>query len=166
MRSRKTLAVLVGTQMLASALTLSGCHLPWRPDEGAKLDWPAETIEGEAASLGESGRIRVIDVWATWCRPCREALPRVEVVLARHPEVQGVLLSIDDDAEVAQRYANTMALSGLLLHFRGGGRAASQHGINTIPLVVVLGTNGEVVSAFSSVSEDDLEQALHQAGVH
>ncbi len=40
----------------------------------------APTPVGEGPSLGERsrGRVSVIDLWATWCEPCRVSIPKVQ----------------------------------------------------------------------------------------
>ncbi|MBW7909564.1 MAG: DUF2092 domain-containing protein [Kiritimatiellae bacterium] len=44
-------------------------------------DFPMKLLEGGAASLVDhAGRIVVLDFWATWCPPCRKALPIVAKV--------------------------------------------------------------------------------------
>jgi thiol-disulfide isomerase/thioredoxin len=90
---------------LALVLSLSACcALPGQPPSGEAFFLPAETLDGRPVDLSGPGPIRLIDVWATWCGPCREATPKVQAVLGRHPEVRGVLLSIDDDPALASAY--------------------------------------------------------------
>ena len=42
-----------------------------------------------------SGRTRLINLWATWCPPCREEMPRIRDWAASHPEVEVVLVNVD-----------------------------------------------------------------------
>ncbi len=61
-------------------------------------------IDGEglkAAIAAHSGDVVLIDMWATWCIPCREKFPHV-VELSRNHAGEGlavISLSIDDPAE-------------------------------------------------------------------
>lgn len=56
----------------------------------------------------ESGKIVVIDFWATWCGPCQKLGPIVEELAEKYPDVTIGKLNIDDNDEVAneQRVRN------------------------------------------------------------
>jgi thiol-disulfide isomerase/thioredoxin len=152
--------------VLAAAWPLAGpgCALvPTLPSPGSAFALPAQTLEGEPVELGGPGKIRLIDVWATWCAPCREVSPQVEAVLLRHPEVRGIFLSIDDVPEQARAYAARHFFPGEWLYLPGGGAGAQAAGITAIPLVVVLDAQGRVVDAFHLIEEARLERALAAA---
>ncbi len=45
----------------------------------------------------DDGKIRVINFWATWCKPCIAELPYFELINSRYPdnEVEVILVSLD-----------------------------------------------------------------------
>ncbi|HEX6558402.1 MAG TPA: TlpA disulfide reductase family protein [Longimicrobiales bacterium] len=49
-------------------------------DVGARVpDYSATTLNGESFSLAaERGKVVVLNVWATWCLPCRREMPALE----------------------------------------------------------------------------------------
>ena len=58
------------------------------------------TVDGQRVSLDElQGKVVLIDFWATWCAPCREALPHVKEIAKKFQDQPFVVLSIslDDD---------------------------------------------------------------------
>ena len=45
----------------------------------ADWDWELATLEGESVTLGEfQGQIVFLNLWATWCGPCKRELPNVQ----------------------------------------------------------------------------------------
>ena len=56
----------------------------------------------------ESGKIVVIDFWATWCGPCIKLGPVVEELAEKYPNITIGKLNIDENDEIAseQRVRN------------------------------------------------------------
>jgi len=58
--------------------------------EGAKdgnqaPDFTLENLEGEKVSLNDfSGRVVLINFWATWCPPCRAEIPDIQAAYQSH----------------------------------------------------------------------------------
>jgi len=61
------------------------------------------TIDGRHISMDSlAGKVVLIDFWATWCGPCREALPHVRDIARKFQGQPFVVLSVsldDDDAK-------------------------------------------------------------------
>ncbi|MSP55220.1 MAG: TlpA family protein disulfide reductase, partial [Myxococcales bacterium] len=107
--------------LLALLIFGAGCAVPRRvapaePAYGAS----AGAIESRVHALSEpdlatllrasSDRPRVVNFWASWCGPCREELPMLERFADSRPDVDVVLVSVDDPrdaAEVARLLAPT-----------------------------------------------------------
>jgi thiol-disulfide isomerase/thioredoxin len=60
------------------------------------------TVDGQRISMDAlQGKVVLIDFWATWCGPCRQALPHIKAI-AREFQGQPLLIlsvSLDDDAQ-------------------------------------------------------------------
>ena len=69
--------------------------------------YAATTLAGDSASItGLAGKVVLLNIWATWCHPCRDEIPYLETLYEKHRangfEIVGV--SVDargQDAEIS-----------------------------------------------------------------
>ena len=77
-----------------------------RPDLARARMAPAfavTTLDGRRVSLDDlAGKVVLIDFWATWCGPCREALPHVRQIAKQFAGQPLVVLSISLDSDQAK----------------------------------------------------------------
>ena len=61
------------------------------------------TLDGQRVSLDDlQGKVVLIDFWATWCGPCREALPHVRQIAQKFQGQPLVVLSVSLDNDEAK----------------------------------------------------------------
>lgn len=59
---------------------------------------------GESVSPGaNSGKVVIVDFWATWCEPCRESFPAYERMTKEH-DVVVLGVSVDDEPDDIPRF--------------------------------------------------------------
>ncbi|MEO2197040.1 MAG: thioredoxin domain-containing protein, partial [bacterium] len=51
---------------------------------------------GASYELDRPGRITVVDFAASWCVPCWKSLPHVEALAHSYPDIQFLVVSVDD----------------------------------------------------------------------
>jgi cytochrome c biogenesis protein CcmG, thiol:disulfide interchange protein DsbE len=93
--------------MLALPLLLA-CASGSAAAKGLVVGQPAPSVEatlldGHHFSLADArGKVVVLNVWATWCGPCRQEMPALEAFNAAHAKDGLVVLAIsaDDPADV------------------------------------------------------------------
>jgi cytochrome c biogenesis protein CcmG, thiol:disulfide interchange protein DsbE len=79
----------VGAGPIALAMLLGlGCSMPERAAEVGKAApaYEAATLDGDRVTLASlKGEVVMLNVWATWCRPCVREMPSLQ---ALHDELQ------------------------------------------------------------------------------
>ena len=100
----------------------------------AVLEVKSESFEKEVL---ESEKPVVLDLFATWCGPCKMLRPVIEELSEEHPEVKFVSVDVDEEAEIAIRY-----------------------GVSSIPCLVFLKNGEEVGRSVGFRPKDALEAAI------
>jgi cytochrome c biogenesis protein CcmG, thiol:disulfide interchange protein DsbE len=128
----------------------------------AGLDHDGKPIPGiDPASF--KGAVTVVNVWASWCVPCRDEAPLL-MTLAADPRVRVVGINYKDQPDNARRflgrYGNPFAANGT----DDNGRAAIEWGVYGVPETFVIGRDGRIAyKLIGPVTPDNLDTALKPA---
>jgi thiol-disulfide isomerase/thioredoxin len=104
------------------------------------------TTDGQRVSLDElKGKAVLIDFWATWCAPCREALPHMREIAKKFEGQPLVVLSVSlDDDE--QKWKEFVANNGMTWpQYRDGGfkgPIATLFAVRAIPQTFTIDADG------------------------
>ena len=127
-----------------AVLGLAACAAaarPVAPPPSARLSSLALlTAEGQRVTLGELARGRpvVIDLFATWCEPCREQLAHTDAMARRPPgDVLVIAVDVGEERALVERYARRQGLT-LPIYLDPELRFQDSLGSDVIPLLVVL----------------------------
>jgi thiol-disulfide isomerase/thioredoxin len=125
--------------------------------------------QGKRLTLAEyKGKVVLVDVWATWCPPCRASLPEI-IVLQRKAETDSrfavLAVSLDQggfaDIEAFRRDNPNMAIRSFLPL---NGKSLEPFGeIPGIPTTLVIGRDGKLIKRWSGYYEGRAEKELMQA---
>jgi thiol-disulfide isomerase/thioredoxin len=114
---------------------------------------------GQGGALGERvtlaslrGQVVVVDLWATWCKPCLASMPSL-AALADRDRARGLeVLAVNlDDAGAARALFDDKRYPMTLVFDDSG--AADRLGVTTIPHAVVIDRRGVVRGVFRSDPE-------------
>ncbi len=120
------------------------------------------TLDGQRISMDSlAGKVVLIDFWATWCGPCREALPHIRKIAQKFEGQPFVALSISLDNDEA-KWKDFVAKNGMTwLQYRDGGsngRVAKQFNVTEIPATFSIDADG--VLEDQHVGDADIEGKL------
>jgi thiol-disulfide isomerase/thioredoxin len=125
------------------------------------------TFDGQTASLTDyQGKPTVVNLWATWCPPCRRELPLLQQAQAAHPEVHFVFLNQGESAGLVRGFlsANRYDLKNVLLDPKG--QAGAQFGSGALPTTLLFDARGQLVGThLGELSRGTLAASLSKLGV-
>jgi thiol-disulfide isomerase/thioredoxin len=102
--------------------------------------------EGKPRSLADfRGRAILLNVWATWCAPCREEMPALDHVQATlgGPDFDVVALSIDRGGVAAVKpFYEELDLRALRIYVDTSGESLAKLGAVGIPLTLLVDPQG------------------------
>ena len=83
--------------VVALLIALSGCSKS-SEQAGSAADFKLQDLDGKTVKLSDfRGKPILIDFWATWCSPCREAIPGIEKIHKAYADKGLVVLGISLD---------------------------------------------------------------------
>jgi thiol-disulfide isomerase/thioredoxin len=94
------------------------------------------------------GKVVLLNVWATWCAPCREEMPALDRLQAQlgGPAFQVVALSVDQQGTaVAQRFFQEIGVKSLDFYIDPSARAAFQLDAKGLPVSILIDRQGREV---------------------
>lgn len=99
--------------------------------------------------LNEESLPVVLNLWASWCVPCREETPEISSFAEAHPEVKVIGVAVEDTEEGAGRFATEFAPSYDL----GIGDAAFEAAYPRfgLPVTYVIDESGDVTDLFNGI---------------
>jgi cytochrome c biogenesis protein CcmG/thiol:disulfide interchange protein DsbE len=114
-------------------------------------------------SAGFKGAVTLLNVWASWCVPCRDEAPLL-MRLAVDDRIRVVGINYKDQPENARRflarYGNPFVANGA----DGNGRAAIEWGVYGVPETFVVGRDGRIAyKLIGPITPENLQSVLKPA---
>jgi thiol-disulfide isomerase/thioredoxin len=165
---------------LAGLLALAGCSTGSSGSAGTSasaagskedapqvvaLDFALQpALGGSSVNLKEfDGKIRVVDFWATWCPPCRAAIPWLNELHQRYSDdgVAIIGISVDENAKALAGFDKEVHIEYTSLLSSTEAEKAFG-GIVGLPTTFVLDRSGKVVHSYvGELDKQELEADLH-----
>ena len=107
-------------------------------------------INGKMVSLESlKGKYVYIDVWATWCGPCRGELPYMTKLEETYvgKDIYFVGLSCDQNKQAWEKRIQKGDMKGIQLHMGNKDEFMNKYLINGIPRFILLDREGKIIMA-------------------
>lgn len=135
---------------------------------GTALDFSFTPLGGSPRTLSSfQGQVVLVDLMATWCGPCHDAMPGLKALAAEYGD-RLTILSVDiDEAETQQELAamRDQYRADWLWGFEDGGSASSAYGSGYIPTFAIVDARGGLVYRQVGAVDHDLARQLIDAAL-
>lgn len=117
---------------------------------------------GQSVALdSHRGRPLVINLWATWCPPCRREMPVLQQAQHDYPQVTFLFVNQGETPQIVTNFLATTGLNLSHVLFDAGGQLASQVGSMALPTTLFYDADGRLVgSHLGELSRASLHHAL------
>lgn len=129
----------------------------------------ATNVDGNKVSLvGLKGKYVLIDVWATWCGPCRQQSPYFEKFALKYKKenIQFVALSTDENVQKWFISAKSKSKTVLQWHTDNSKLFATNYDLETIPRFILIDPKGNFVNAKLPYPSDVSFEILLRKALH
>jgi peroxiredoxin len=140
--------------LMLSAL-MAGCDDRGGSVQGAQNEFVFRNLEGESVSLSEyRGKVVLLEFWATWCPPCRMAVPDLNELYRKFEGEDFVLLavSVGEKSARLKDFAEEQGIDYTILI--DDWDVNSAFGVITIPTTFLLDREGAIVKVHKGYAFD------------
>jgi len=171
-------AIVISLTMFAAAVSCAAPDI--EPTvEGDVLEFTAHDLDGNPVTHKDErfqNKVVLIDIWGTWCPPCRDSIPKLVEMQGEHEDdlvIVGVAFEeIEDDTERREHlktFAEKNEMNYLVLD--GGTKKVEEvfstlKGFRGFPTMIIIGRNGEVTHAntvFVPIENKKIEGEVEKA---
>ena len=160
-----TLAVVVGIAALREPSKVdfeaSGRPLPL-PAQGQILAVSEQEFEGMLG--GQLGTPVIVNIWASWCAPCRTEMPLLQRAAQTYDDRVVILgVASNDSPEAAQEFLDDFGLTYPNV-FDATGKVRADLGVTAYPTTYVFGADGRLQATVTGgISEQRLAAVIEGA---
>jgi len=147
---------------------LISCSGTRKTDNSANnINFTLDQFEGSKVSLAEQkGKVVLVDFWATWCGPCRAAIPNLVRMYNEYKD-QGLVvlgISLDQEKDALPKFIKDYNITYPILY--GNQQIARAYEVQSIPTLVIFDKKGKIAFrevGFSDENITTLEQKIKDA---
>ncbi len=121
------------------------------------------TLQQEKIELTQFlGKPTVVNLWASWCPPCRREMPILSEAQQKFPNVQFIFINQNEDAQTVQNYLQTHKVNLKRVLLDTNGIVAKNTGMFGLPSTLFFNAQGQLVdSHIGEITYAMLQQKIH-----
>jgi len=157
MKTRRLFALLIAAIAVVAAASLVWANLP----VGTKApDFSLPTIDGKTFKLSscfaKPGKVVLLDIWATWCPPCRAEVPFIIGLRKKFKEKDVAIVGVSVDAEKSTvvEFARKQGINYTVPHDPQAAKTGRLYQVRGIPATYIIDRKGVIRYAHSGFPPD------------
>ncbi|MCC6230130.1 MAG: redoxin family protein [Phycisphaerales bacterium] len=146
--------------MTAEELANDEPKLAAKAGDAAK-DFALKDADGKEWKLADyKGRVLLMDFWATWCGPCKAAMPKIQALHEKYKDKKVTIAGVNTwergkDQKAVQYMKDQKYTYTCLL---GGDDLASSYNVPGIPTLILIDGEGKILFTTVGVSDEAEKQ--------
>lgn len=146
-----------------------------QPAAGSQaIDFTLARFNGEKVTLSQlQGKIVLLDFWASWCTPCREELPMLDILQKTYGKhgFEVIAVNIDNKEENALKFLEKGRV-GLRALWDKDKKVVASYDVNTMPTTFIIDKRGMIRFVHSGFKTENFQyykrqiESLLQEGKH
>ena len=130
-----------------------------------KMKVPSVNNAG-TVDVGATGKVMLIDFWATWCGPCKESFPKYQDLYVKYKAsgLELVAISLDDESNEIGAFVKATGVK-FPVGWDGGKKAAPCFDIKNMPTAYIVDKKGvvrHVHRGYHANEEKEIEKEIKE----
>jgi len=149
---RRTFIIALSLALLSAACSSTSDIAP----EDLPAPPTPTTLEEVTTIIETSGRPLVINVWASWCGPCRSEAPLISAGSLAHPDVDFIGLDVRDNPTDASKFIAEFLSDADMTHLadRSGNIPVQLGATRGVPVTFFYRSNGEQAAVHLGIIDE------------
>ncbi len=123
-----------------------------------------ETPDGKHVALSDlTGKVVLLNLWATWCAPCVREMPTLDRLQAKLGGSSFEVVALSSDragASAVEPFFREHGLDNLAIYLDPTGAAGRALGVRALPSTLLIDSAGREVGRLEGVAEWDSPEAI------